>query len=61
MSVFDPAILNMFCEMGMEALRDLTPYSTLVRLLSSERYAPLERAMLEYLASEVDEVVEEEL
>lgn len=65
MSGFDPTILNMFCEMGMEALRDLTPYSTLVRLLSSERYAPLERAMLEYLASEVenevDELVEEEL
>jgi hypothetical protein len=72
MSGFDPTILNMFCDMGMEALRDLTPYSTLVRLLSSERYAPLERAMLEYLASkvenevdeienEVDAVVEEEL
>jgi len=69
MSGFDPTILNMFCETGMEALRDLTPYNTLVRLLSSERYAPLERAMVEYLASEVenevenevDEVVEEEL
>jgi uncharacterized protein with von Willebrand factor type A (vWA) domain len=53
MSGFDPAILNMFCDMGMDALRDLTPYNTLVRLLSSERYAPLERAMVEYLAKEV--------
>jgi len=58
MSGFDPTILNMFCEMGMEALRNLTPYGTLTRLLSSNRYVPLERAMVEYLANEVDEVDE---
>lgn len=61
MSGFDPTILNMFCEMGMEALRNLTPYSTLVRLLSSERYAPLERAMVDYLAKEVENEVENEV
>jgi hypothetical protein len=42
MSGFDPTILNMFCEMGMEALREMTPYKTLLKLLSNERYDPLE-------------------
>jgi hypothetical protein len=42
MSGFDPTILNMFCEMGMEALREMTPYNMLFKLLSNKRYDPLE-------------------
>ena len=49
MSGFDPTILNMFCEMGMEALRGLTPFNCLVRSLNHVRYTPLEIAMRTYL------------
>jgi hypothetical protein len=43
MSGFDPTILNMFCELGMEALNDMTPYKTLLKLLDNHRYLPMER------------------
>jgi hypothetical protein len=43
MSGFDPTILNMFCELGMEALRNMTPFNTLLKLLDNDRYIPLER------------------
>jgi len=49
MSGFDPTILNMFCEMGMEALRGLTPFNCLVRSLDNVRYTPLEIAMRNHL------------
>ena len=49
MSGFDPTILNMFCEMGMDALRGLTPFNCLVRSLDNVRYTPLEIAMRTYL------------
>jgi len=42
MSGFDPTILNMFCEMGMEALKEMTPYKTLLKLLDNPRYLPME-------------------
>jgi hypothetical protein len=42
MSGFDPTILNMFCEMGMEALKEMTPYKTLHKLLDNPRYLPME-------------------
>jgi Domain of unknown function (DUF2828) len=43
MSGFDPTVLNMFCEMGMEALKEFNPYKTLIKLLENERYTPLEQ------------------
>jgi hypothetical protein len=43
MSGFDPTILNMFCELGMEALRNMTPFNTLLKLLDNDRYIPLEK------------------
>ena len=46
MSGYDPTILNLFCELGMEALKGLTPYNMLVKQLDNPRYAPLELAML---------------
>jgi len=51
MSGFDPTILNMFCELGMDALKEMTPYKTLLKLLDNPRYLPLERAMNVYLNS----------
>ena len=44
MSGFDPTILNMFCELGMDALKDLTPYNGLLKTLTNDRYIPLELA-----------------
>jgi hypothetical protein len=43
MSGFDPTILNMFCESGMQALKEMTPYNTLLKLLNNPRYSPMER------------------
>lgn len=42
MSGFDPTVLNMFCELGIEALRFMTPFNTLLKLLDNERYYTLE-------------------
>jgi ABC-type amino acid transport substrate-binding protein len=41
MSGFSPALLNAFCEKGMDALKDATPWNTMVDLLLNERYDPL--------------------
>jgi hypothetical protein len=49
MSGFDPTVLNMFCEMGIDALKDMTPYKNLMKLLENERYLPLEKAIREHL------------
>jgi hypothetical protein len=46
MSGFDPTILNMFCEIGMDALKGLTPYNMLLKQLDNPRYEPLEVAMI---------------
>jgi hypothetical protein len=46
MSGYDPTILNMFCEMGMDALKEMTPYKTLLKLLDNPRYLPMEMIIL---------------
>jgi len=43
MSGYDPAILDMFCELGMDALKNLSPYKSLLKLLDNPRYLPMER------------------
>jgi len=43
MSGYDPTILNMFCEIGITALRECTPYKLLMKQLENERYLPLEQ------------------
>jgi hypothetical protein len=43
MSGYDPTILNMFCEIGITALREYTPYKLLMKQLENERYLPLEQ------------------
>ena len=49
MSGFSPALLNMFCEKGMEAFADYTPWSGLIDSLSKPRYQCLEDKILEIL------------
>jgi Domain of unknown function (DUF2828) len=44
MSGFDPTILNMFCELGIDALKNFTPYMILERQINNPRYTPLEKA-----------------
>jgi hypothetical protein len=38
MSGFSPALLNLFCEQGLNALQSSTPWSLLLRSLENERY-----------------------
>jgi len=51
MSGFDPTILNAFCEMGMDALKDITPYNMLLKQLDNPRYIPLEKVIVKHLAT----------
>jgi hypothetical protein len=39
MSGFSPALLNAFCEQGVEALQSVTPWNMLKDVLNHERYA----------------------
>jgi len=45
MSGFSPALLNLFCEQGLEALQSCTPWSLLVKSLENERYNPLDEML----------------
>jgi hypothetical protein len=38
MSGFSPALLNLFCEQGLEALQSCTPWSLLNKSLENARY-----------------------
>jgi len=42
MSGFSPALLNVFCEKGVEGLKHYTPWNTLVSSLNNKRYAGFE-------------------
>jgi hypothetical protein len=42
MSGFSPAILNLFCEEGLDALQSCTPWSLLIKSLENERYKIME-------------------
>jgi len=50
MSGFDPAILNLFCEIGINSLKDYTPYQMLLKQLESDRYYPLEKSIRDELS-----------
>jgi hypothetical protein len=49
MSGFDPTILNLFCEVGMDALKGITPYNMLTKQLDNPRYLPLEKIIRAHL------------
>lgn len=49
MSGFSPALLNLFCEEGLEALQSCTPWSLLVKSLNNERYKILDEYIRETL------------
>lgn len=43
MSGFSPALLNVFCENGVDGLREYTPFNTLVKSLQNDRYNGFEK------------------
>ena len=47
MAGFSPALLNLFCDQGIEALQACTPWSLLERSLQNERYLILEKSARE--------------
>jgi hypothetical protein len=47
MSGFSPALLNLFCEQGVDALLDMTPFRNLVQCLENERYSILKDRIFE--------------
>jgi hypothetical protein len=49
MSGFSPALLNLFCEEGIDALQSCTPWSLLVKSLENERYSILDQELRELL------------
>lgn len=42
MSGFSPALLNLFCDKGLDALQTCTPWSNMEKLLTNDRYQILE-------------------
>jgi hypothetical protein len=49
MSGFSPALLNMFCEEGMESLQSCSPWTLMVNSLNNERYKVLDVYIREFL------------
>jgi hypothetical protein len=50
MSGFSPALLNLFCEQGLEALQSCTPWSLLNKSLENERYKIMSNRLNEEIA-----------
>jgi hypothetical protein len=49
MSGFSPALLNLFCDQGMEALQSCTPWSLLNKSLENVRYKIMENKLQEFM------------
>jgi Mg-chelatase subunit ChlD len=49
MSGFSPALLNLFCEKGMDALQSCTPWSVLEQTLENERYKIMSNKLDSYI------------
>ena len=49
MSGFSPALLNLFCEQGLDALQSCTPWALLVKSLENERYKIMEEKFNVYI------------
>ena len=49
MSGFSPALLNLFCDQGLDALQSCTPWSLLERSLANDRYKVMEDKLIQEL------------
>jgi hypothetical protein len=47
MSGFSPALLNLFCEQGIDALQSCSPWSLFVKSLDNDRYSIMDRRIRE--------------
>ena len=47
MSGFSPALLNLFCEQGLEALQSCSPWSLFVKSLENDRYTIMDTRIRE--------------
>jgi hypothetical protein len=59
LSGFSPALLNLFCEKGVEALESLTPRAMMMESLAHHRYARLDQFARRFLWGGDDEKSEE--
>jgi hypothetical protein len=48
MSGFSPALLNMFCDRGLEALENATPWNMMLEMLNDDRYDAHDREKILY-------------
>jgi hypothetical protein len=58
MSGFEPALLNVFCDKGIDALRSSNPWSILVDSLANERYKILDEKLNHELYNEFNNIKE---
>lgn len=49
MSGFNPSLLNLFCDKGIDALKKCTPWSNLIECLQHERYKIMENKFIEFI------------
>lgn len=49
MAGFSPALLNLFCDQGLDALQSFTPWSILVKSLENERYKIMDNEIQSFL------------
>ena len=52
MSGFSPALLNLFCDQGMDAFKSCTPWSVLIKSLENNRYKIMEQKLREHFIRE---------
>lgn len=50
MSGFSPALLNLYCEQGLDALQSCSPWSLFIKSLENERYAVMDTKIREILS-----------
>ena len=48
MSGYSPVLLNLFCEKGLEALQEATPWNMMIESLKHERYTCLDEYVSQY-------------
>ena len=59
LSGFNPLLLNSFCEKGVDALKDCTPWKSFVRLLDNERYKWVDDYLKDMTLFEITSIVDE--
>jgi len=53
MSGFSPALLNLFCEKGLEALQEATPWNMMMESLKHERYTCIDEYVSQYYSQKL--------